>query len=94
MLIEEFKMDSKEARELCKNKTLDELSEYFSIPREQVKKICNKNGLYWKRIHRKKERPFPRDKMIKVLAKDFTYEDIGTVFGISRQRVEQILRGV
>ena len=91
-MLSEFNITVKEAREYCKERTLDELAEHFGITRKEVKKICNKYGLYWKRVYRKKEKPFPREEMIRHLAQKFTYEQIGTVFGISRQRVEQIIK--
>lgn len=39
-----------------------------------------------------KHRIKPRDEAINELTKTHTYEEVGAVYGISRQRVEQIVR--
>src|SRR6266498_2274459 len=36
--------------------------------------------------------PCPRDRIIIQLSDELTYEDVGTRFGVSKQRVHQILR--
>ena len=85
-------MQSTDAREFCKNRTLDEIAAEINVDRDKAKRICDKYGFFWKRVYRKTKRPtVDRDSMIKFLATNFTYEQIGTVFNISRQRVEQIV---
>lgn len=93
MLLKEFNMQSADARDFCKTRTLDEIAAEIKVDRDVAKRICDKYGFFWKRVYRKKDRSVNRDAMIKVLATQFTYEQIGNVFDISRQRVEQIVNG-
>lgn len=91
--IKAFGMTVEEAKDYCKDRTLKELAEHFGLTEQVVKNRLSYYGLYWKRTYNKKVNKDGRNEMIKFLATKFTYEQIGKEFGMSKQRVEQIIRG-
>lgn len=93
-LIKDFNMTVEEAKDFCKDKTKSEIAAYFGMDEKKVTSRLNYYGLYWKRVYNKKCPKDSRNEMIRFLATKFTYEQIGMEFGMSKQRVEQIIRGV
>lgn len=93
-VIKKFGMTEKQLKEFCKDKTIDELHEIFGGNLNTLKSNLNYHCVNFKRAHRKLKKVPNRNLMILTLVRNnFTYAEIGTVFNISRQRVEQIVNG-
>lgn len=78
---------------LYKEKSISEIAAECGFSYGTVASACRELGVKPK-TGRKKTKA-SRDEMIECLARNgFTYENIGDAFGVTRQRIEQIVNGV
>lgn len=82
---------TKVLKEYCKDKTLSEIAEHYNTTVSCAKRALNKRGVFFKKSYTKNPTLETRSLMIKMLVKTFTYQQIADQFGITRQRVEQIV---
>ena len=77
-------------REYAKTHTVKECAVKFLYNYETMSRKCRINNIKAVRTFKKKGTKAERDTMIAYLADKFTYESIGNVFGITKERVRQI----
>lgn len=78
-----------------KEKSAGEIAREFGCSYATVAKACRELGIKALRKKPGREKTLAsRDEMIACLARNgFTYESIGSVLGVSKQRIEQIVNG-
>lgn len=84
------RMTKDEFRDFCKDKTKEEIADYLGITIKEAMAIMNSNCCKWKHTYKPVGVKGDRNEMIVFLSRKFTYGDIAKVFGITKQRVEQI----
>lgn len=77
--------------EFCKDKTIKEIAEHYNVSVASARAGLEKRGVFFKKGHTRNQRLIDREQMIRFLAKEFSYQSIALQFGVSRQRIEQIV---
>ena len=77
-------------KEYAKTHTASECAKKFSCAYATIRNMCKQNNISTIRDSKKPGINAERDEMISFLAEKFTYESIGKVFGLTRERVRQI----
>lgn len=86
------KMSMQEMKKFFREHTKEELLNIFNVVEHKLTTYSRARNLTWKRVYKRIQKILDRDKKILELKDDHTYEEIGKTFGISRQRVEQIIK--
>lgn len=77
-------------RSYAKTHTTKECAEKFACGSATIRNICKQNNISTIKASKKPGVNAERDEMVSYLAEKFTYESIGKVFGLTRERVRQI----
>lgn len=87
-----YPVPADEYKEFLSGHTVEEASSCFGIHKSTVRGHCKKLSVRPKPGYKRALINGERNRMMKVLARTFTYESIGKVFGMSRQAVFAIVQ--
>lgn len=83
-------MTKEELKKYSLEHTVKEIAENFNFTENHTRSILNSYGFRWKIERKPNGEKGDRNEMILYLSQKFSYESIVNVFGITKQRVEQI----
>ncbi len=86
------KIKIEQIKEYAKTHTKRELAERFSYTYQNIHRLCKKYNIevVMQQEFKKRGAKAERNTMIAYLADKFTYESIGKVFGVTKERIRQI----